>query len=445
MYNADRSQRSVSPGQQPAVRAHLDAPRRAVEHLLFLESRPVRRGVGNLVSAGAGGWVRFWECHAEGELVAQFNAGHRPGASVTALCSDRQQFHFLVTGDTDGYVKVWYLSRYANAGADSEHLARPPRPERFQLLRESMILRILSVQQGRFAPPSSASDPDRTWTAPLLVTAFHAHLNVVTSLDFVDSRDCFLSASDDLSVRMWTVYGAFLGIFGRETPWLPVELPPYPEPKDESRRLDDQSLYAGTGRTFEGSSDSSSALSRPSTAKSTSSEFGERSSARQPRRIPADVRRVASACSLRVIYGGHVPQWKATRAKMLAYVEVYQRIMVISKQRSAMNIADDATSRPAPSDVLLQISELPSIEHSRILGNSYRRQRRYRPLPTVPRVLQNDVKVSRSSASQYTVPYVFTCGSCLTLLQSYERTVGRLRPAPYGPLHHHHHHHHHHH
>jgi len=59
--------------------------------------------------------VRFWECHAEGKLVAQFNAGHRPGASVTALCTDREHYHYLVTGDTDGYIKVrlrrrWWLS-----------------------------------------------------------------------------------------------------------------------------------------------------------------------------------------------------------------------------------------------------------------------------------------------------------------------------------------------
>ena len=62
--------------------------------------------------------VRFWECHAEGKLVAQFNAGHRPGASVTALCTDREHYHYLVTGDTDGYIKVrlrrrWWLSCFA--------------------------------------------------------------------------------------------------------------------------------------------------------------------------------------------------------------------------------------------------------------------------------------------------------------------------------------------
>jgi len=366
----------VLSGEQPAVRSHLDAPRRAIEHLLFLESRPVRRGVGNLVSAGAGGWVRFWECHAEGELVAQFNAGHRPGASITALCTDRQHFRYLITGDTDGYVKVWYVTRYANAAAGTEHPFRPPRSERFQLLREAIILRIITVQQGRFTPPAAASDPDRTWSAPLLVTAFHAHLNVVTSLDYVDSRDCFVTASDDMSLRMWTVYGAFLGIFGQEAPWLPTELPAEPG-------IDD--VKAG----------------RPSAAASTTSVYSERATARRPRRVPADVRRVASACTLRVVYGGHVPQWKATRAKLLAYVEVYQRIVAISRQRSLMGLSDDSSIRPATSDMILPLHELPSVEHSRILGNSYRRQRRYRPLPTIPRVLQSDVKVLPSSLSNH--------------------------------------------
>ena len=53
------SRSSTRQSTLPVVRAHLDAPRRAVEHLRFLESRAVHHGVGNLVSAGALGWVRF--------------------------------------------------------------------------------------------------------------------------------------------------------------------------------------------------------------------------------------------------------------------------------------------------------------------------------------------------------------------------------------------------
>jgi len=89
----------------------------------------------------------------------------------------RQNFHYLVTGDTHGYVKVWYLAHYADAAAvdGSSGVVPPPQPWRFQLLREAMILRILSVQQGRFTPPAAASDPDRTWTTPLLVTGLPIH------------------------------------------------------------------------------------------------------------------------------------------------------------------------------------------------------------------------------------------------------------------------------
>ena len=123
--------------------------------------------------------------------------------------------------------KVWYVPRYANAAAaaaadddddddDDGAALLPPNPSRFRLLYERMILNLITVQRGRFAPPAAASDPARTWSAPPLVTSFHGHLNVVTSLDYVDGRDCIVSASDDCSLRLWTVYGAFVGIFGQE-------------------------------------------------------------------------------------------------------------------------------------------------------------------------------------------------------------------------------------
>jgi len=369
----------------------MEAPRRAVEHLQFLESRPVHHGVGNLVSAGALGWVRFWECHAEGELVAQFNAGHRPGASVSAMCTDPDSFDYLVTGDTDGYIKVWYVPRYANAAAAGDDDARlhPPNPGRFRLLQEPMILEMITVQQGRFAAPAAASDPERTWSAPALVTSFHGHLTVVTSLDYVDGRDCFVSSSDDCSLRLWTVYGAFVGIFGQDTPWLPIR-PPAEDTEDTE----------AVGSADDDDDDAPPAVrSRRSAAKSVGRW--------QARRVPADVRRAASACTLRVMYGGHVPQWRVTRAKLLAYVEVFQRVMnIVARNQSRMNVPDDSTSAGSGIDMRLQLSELPSIEHSQVLGRSYRRQRRYRPLPTVPRVLQDDLKVRLSKLHTYT--YVHT-------------------------------------
>jgi len=56
--------------------------------------------------------------------------------------------------------------------------------------------------------------------------------------------------------------------------------------------------------------------------------------------------------------------------------------------------ADDAMASSATVNEmrLLQLTDLPPVDHSRILGSAYRRQRRYRPLPAVPRVLQDHLK-----------------------------------------------------
>jgi len=72
---------------------------------------------------------------------------------------------------------VWYVPRYANAAAaadddddddddDDGAALLPPNPSRFRLLYERMILALITVQRGRFAPPAAASDPTRTWSAP---------------------------------------------------------------------------------------------------------------------------------------------------------------------------------------------------------------------------------------------------------------------------------------
>ena len=148
----------------------------------------------------------------------------------------------------------------------------------------------------------------------------------MTSLDYVDGRDCIVSASDDCSLRLWAVYGAFVGIFGQETPWLPVE-PPHVDPADDA------------------------AESPPADGPAAGAAAPGRAGGGGPwqvRRVPADVRRVASACTLRVMYGGHVPQWRATRAKLLAYVEVFQRVMnIVARQQKPASAAVDVktTSR----------------------------------------------------------------------------------------------------
>lgn len=85
-----------------------------------------------------------------------------------------------------------------------------------------------------------------------------------------------------------------------------------------------------------------------SSSRLTAGRRGRGGGAWQVRRVPADVRRVASACTLRVMYGGHVPQWWSTRAKLLAYVELLRRMhnlmMARAEQTSAQSLVDDSAT-----------------------------------------------------------------------------------------------------
>ena len=78
---------------------------RAIEKLLFLETRRVEKQAGNLVALSAGGWILFCSIHPEGGLLALFNGAHTPGENVTAMHTDEKN-RYLFTGDSQGYIKV---------------------------------------------------------------------------------------------------------------------------------------------------------------------------------------------------------------------------------------------------------------------------------------------------------------------------------------------------
>ena len=56
--------------------------------------------------ASAQGWLRFWCIDHRGGLLGQFNGAHNPGENCGAMCTDEEN-EVLITGDTNGYIKVW--------------------------------------------------------------------------------------------------------------------------------------------------------------------------------------------------------------------------------------------------------------------------------------------------------------------------------------------------
>jgi len=212
--------------------AHAQEHHVAVDKLLFVPSREEGKDTAQLFSSGAHGWVRAWSVHRDGGLLGQWHAAHKHyGESILAMCASEDGV-FLVTGDTQGYVKVWDISEYCIEDAPSGSSATKRREEtasKFAYTNLDPPARMMSgSQKERYekqyavAPPES--EPHKTHIIPPLLNSFRAHMKAVNSVSYVSGQDCLITASSDCSVRLWTVQGRFVGIFGQKNNWSPRDL-----------------------------------------------------------------------------------------------------------------------------------------------------------------------------------------------------------------------------
>eukprot|EP00057_Strongylocentrotus_purpuratus_P020337 XP_011674811.1 PREDICTED: WD repeat-containing protein on Y chromosome [Strongylocentrotus purpuratus] len=160
-----------------------------IKQLLFLEARKhlSASGGANLVSCGGNGWVRFWNAN-KNALLAEFIAHQDVGSVVMAVSSNN---HYLVTGDSEGAIKVWKIQEYC--------LHKPD---------------VLLTQ-----PPATLS-------------SWHLHADAVNYLSMCERNERWLiiSASADSSVQLADIHGNHIGTFGQEEHWKIEPYVPSPEP-----------------------------------------------------------------------------------------------------------------------------------------------------------------------------------------------------------------------
>lgn len=156
----------------------------AVDNLIFLEARVCghRHHTGAvLVASGHRGFVQFWWVRNGSALYDEFYAPHAPASSVTAMVTDPTN-SILVTGDTEGCIGVWNIEKYA----------------------------------------LSASKPGMR-TKPRLLNRYRAHTKTIVSIQYIVhgelNKEMLLTASKDCTVRLWTIKGIYIGIFGQEKSW----------------------------------------------------------------------------------------------------------------------------------------------------------------------------------------------------------------------------------
>ena len=413
--------------QTKSKSAAIDA---AVEALLFLDCRYIAPTTASLVACGALGWVRFWSVHPEGGLLGQFNASHRTSDSIMAMTKD-ELCDYLVTGDAVGYIKVWYVANYCVDGAEPlnvKDMIQTRCFSRFPLLTGTKSLRKKLVDQSIHPQPNPCTDPHRTHVLPILLTSFRGHLQTITSLEFISTEEQIISCSIDCSIRLFSITGEFMGIFGQETPWNPLRRLAllYETAADESPSTDMARDRRHRVQSPEPTDHAAARRGKAARAQTMAMMPLRRRYAL--RRLPADVRRVASAATLRVFYGGQRPFWRLAKNIVNVWVPMIRRHRRAMENVKAARLAceaaeeyekkkdtnsdDEQASQEAVKEESEEVEEKkePDVSENKtesdsdahatanrpspILGKCYKKTRRHQLLPTLckPRTFHHQVR-----------------------------------------------------
>ncbi len=181
-----------------------------VDCVLFLQNRTHATDTATLLSTGSGGWIRAW-CMFGAGLAGEFMASNNHRESILCMTSDETN-DLLMTGDTQGYIKIWNISKYCIRENDSAGTS--PGDKNRGGTRAS----------GGNAPRQvtfSEDKPKRNIFVkpPPLVFCLRAHLQPIISIDFVQKHRLLITASTDCSLRLWRSNGQYVGTFGQRNAW----------------------------------------------------------------------------------------------------------------------------------------------------------------------------------------------------------------------------------
>ncbi|XP_068126283.1 cilia- and flagella-associated protein 337-like [Hyperolius riggenbachi] len=160
----------VSEGEEP----HHMTDDLIINKVVFIHSRiPRRNESAILIASGPNGKVTFWNITGGGQIFARFAGSHYMSAlSDMALSEDDS---ILCAADQHFYVYVWNISMYALEGPEIK--------------------------------------------PPALLHCWRAHLCEITRVIPVIKHKVVVTSSKDCTVKLWSIQGDYIGIFGQNKPW----------------------------------------------------------------------------------------------------------------------------------------------------------------------------------------------------------------------------------
>lgn len=182
--------------------------------MLFLKNRTHATDTATLLSTGSGGWIRAW-CMFGGGLAGEFMASNNHRELILCMTSDENN-ELLMTGDTQGYIKIWNIKNYCIRG---NHEGTQAEDKNRSVGEKSGLKNRRHINFSENKAKRSINTK-----APPLVFCLRAHLQPIISIDYVPKYRLMITASTDCSLRLWRVNGQYVGTFGQRTFWnLPAE------------------------------------------------------------------------------------------------------------------------------------------------------------------------------------------------------------------------------
>ncbi|XP_071034541.1 WD repeat-containing protein on Y chromosome-like [Parasteatoda tepidariorum] len=188
-----------------------------ISQILYLSTRQMEHSVGNLVSCGVDGKIRFWNVISTNKvnqwrLLSRFKAVFRPYDAILCIETD-QKNDVLFSGDTQGYLRTYdledYYSSFGSVPANSRE-SKQHHMSYYPFLRMQKLIEKNHREYSKFDADGGAE----LGYAPILLNCYRAHVRPILKISYCNEQSMVITAGKKGSVRLWTLAGKFLRELG---------------------------------------------------------------------------------------------------------------------------------------------------------------------------------------------------------------------------------------